>query len=211
MPILVIAIVVIAAIGAGAYFFAPQQKIDDVTDTYPEVARPESEQDMAEAEIKAEPTPSPEPTLDATPTTKTEVDITADTVLPTDEDTVTEPEPATVSTLAPQPGPEPVASATDFDNGSFTAAVTYLTPARSTLSMDVTLTLADDKVTTASIIYDNGDGPSNSHQRRFDAAYQAEVVGRSLADIALSRVAGASLTTDSFNEAVAAVAEQARS
>lgn len=93
----------------------------------------------------------------------------------------------------------------------YTTAVTYLTPARTTHDMAVTLTIDENGVVTdASIVYDNGDGFSNSHQERFDGEFRSVVIGQALTDIELSTVAGASLTTAAFNEAVTKiVAERA--
>lgn len=102
-----------------------------------------------------------------------------------------------VSTVA-APEPTPVT----VDTVTLSEDITYLTPARTEHKMGVTLTLEDGVVTDASIIYDDGEGFSNQHQERFDNAYKAEVIGKSLADISLSRVGGASLTSQAFNDAV---------
>lgn len=89
---------------------------------------------------------------------------------------------------------------------TFTADVSYLTPARTSHDMKVSLTVDNAGVVTdANIIYDNGDGFSNGHQERFDKAYKTEVIGKSLENISLSRVGGASLTSGGFNEAVAKI------
>jgi hypothetical protein len=82
---------------------------------------------------------------------------------------------------------------------------TYLTPARTSHKIDVSLTLEDGIVTAADVVYDNGEGFSNPNQERFDGAYQAEVIGKPLSEISLSRVGGASLTSAAFNEAVAEI------
>lgn len=99
---------------------------------------------------------------------------------------------------------EPVAVAA----ATFTGSGSYLTPARSKHELDVTLTVEKGIVTAANIVYDNGAGFSNGHQERFDNAYKAQVIGKPLGDISLSRVGGASLTTEGFNQAVAAIKAQ---
>lgn len=91
---------------------------------------------------------------------------------------------------------------------TFTGSGSYLTPARSKHELDVTLTVEKGIVTAANVVYDNGAGFSNGHQERFDNAYKAQVVGKPLGDISLSRVGGASLTTEGFNQAVAAIKAQ---
>jgi hypothetical protein len=88
----------------------------------------------------------------------------------------------------------------------YTASVSYLTPSRTSHDMEVTLIInSNGIVEDASIVYDNGDGFSNGHQERFDNNYRSLVVGQSLETIDLATVAGASLTTEAFNEAVAKV------
>mgnify|MGYP000950687822 CR=1 FL=1 len=59
--------------------------------------------------------------------------------------------------------------------------------------MAVTLTLKGDIVTASSITY-GGDkvGESSQYQNRFMNAYQAQVIGKKLDSIKLSRVSGAS-------------------
>lgn len=85
---------------------------------------------------------------------------------------------------------------------------TYLTPARTSHTIDVSLTIEGGIVTAADVVYDNGEGFSNPNQERFDAAYQAQVIGKPLSEISLSRVGGASLTSAAFNEAVAQIRAQ---
>lgn len=103
----------------------------------------------------------------------------------------------------PNPTPETTAV-----GSTFTENVSYLTPARTEHKMAVSLTVTDGVVTDSNIVYDEGDGFSNPNQERFDAAYKAEVIGKPLAEISLSRVGGASLTSQAFNDAVAKIAAQ---
>jgi hypothetical protein len=75
--------------------------------------------------------------------------------------------------------------------------------------MAVTLTVASGVVTDAAITYDGqSSGFSNPNHERFDAAYKAEVIGKNLSEVSLSRVGGASLTSKAFNDAVAKIAAQ---
>ncbi len=81
--------------------------------------------------------------------------------------------------------------------------VTYLTPARTEHQLAVTMTVDNNNIVTdVNVVYDETNGFSNGHQERFDGLYKAEVIGKPLSEISLSRVGGASLTTDAFNEAV---------
>jgi hypothetical protein len=103
----------------------------------------------------------------------------------------------------PNPTPETAVSGT-----TFTEDVSYLTPARTEHTMSVSLTIAEGVVTEANVIYDAGEGYSNPNQERFDTAYKSEVIGKPLSEISLSRVGGASLTSQAFNEAVAKIAAE---
>lgn len=91
---------------------------------------------------------------------------------------------------------------------SYTENVSYLTPARTEHKMAVTLKVANGIVTEADVVYDGGAGYSNPSQERFDGAVSAEVIGKPLAEISLSRVGGASLSTNAFNEAVLKIQAQ---
>ncbi len=93
-----------------------------------------------------------------------------------------------------------------------TGTGTYLTPRRDEHTVDVTLTIADGIVTDAEVTFDGKPAGevSNGTQGRFLAAYEAEVIGKPVANINLSRVGGASLTTGAFNEAVAKIAAELR-
>ena len=99
-------------------------------------------------------------------------------------------------------------SATMVAANTYTGTGTYLTPARTSHEIEVTLTVEEGIVTAADVVYDGGAGFSNPNQERFDGAFEAQVVGKSLENISLSRVGGASLTTEAFNQAVAAIKAQ---
>lgn len=91
---------------------------------------------------------------------------------------------------------------------TITGTAKYTSPARITHDMAVTLTLDGDIITDASLVFDNGKGPSNDHQKRFESSYRTEVIGQKLSTLSLSRVGGASLTSGGFNDALAAIRSQ---
>lgn len=92
---------------------------------------------------------------------------------------------------------------------SYQSEATYLTPARIEHTVGVNLTVADGIVTDATVLY-NGSEPETAQQGNFENAYRSEVIGKRLEDLELSRVGGASLTSNAFNEAVDnIIAEQA--
>jgi len=91
---------------------------------------------------------------------------------------------------------------------TLTGTGSYLTPARTPHEMDVTITLTNGLVSDVNVVYDNGEGFTDPNQERFAAVYKKEVIGKSLDEISLSRVGGASLTTEGFNKALAAIKAQ---
>jgi len=96
----------------------------------------------------------------------------------------------------------------DTITGTFIEDTTYTTPKRTTHKMKVSLTLVDDVITDSSIIYDESEGYSTGSQESFDELYKNEVIGKNINEVSLSRIGGASLTTEAFNDAVAKIAEK---
>lgn len=97
-----------------------------------------------------------------------------------------------------------------YRNGTYTAKTTYRTPKQAEYLMDVSLTLADDTVTDASVVYSQG-AENDPNAQKFEAAYKAQVIGKKIDSINLSRVGGASLTTTAFNNALTNIKVEARS
>lgn len=96
----------------------------------------------------------------------------------------------------------------DYDDGTYETITTYLTPARDEYLLEISLTLADDIITNANIEYAQG-AETNPNPQRFDAAYKAEIIGKDIDALNLSRVGGASLTTAAFNNALEDIKDQA--
>lgn len=149
-----------------------------------------------------------EPSAPAVPVVETQEVNRPDSVIVAEE--------TSVSTSTPETTPEAAPEVTTNDEvaiqaaaAMYTAQATYLTPARTSHTIDVTLTLEGGVVSTASVVYDGGKGFSNGHQERFDKAYKSLVIGKSLDEISLSRVGGASVTSQAFNEAVVKIKSQA--
>jgi hypothetical protein len=130
---------------------------------------------------------------------------------PTEEATATNETPTETVTTAPAATPSDPAPAADmFKDGSFTANTAYTDPGRKEHDIEVTLTIADDVVTAATVLY-NGAAANTPNHTRFENGYKQEVVGKPLDSISLSRVGGASLTTEAFNDAVASIKTEAKS
>jgi hypothetical protein len=100
---------------------------------------------------------------------------------------------------------------TVYADGVHQVTTEYRAPGNARHTVAVAMTLANDVVTAVSITY-GGDtvAASKNYQSKFDNALPAQVIGKKLDGIALSRVGGASLTTGAFNNALAQVKTVAR-
>lgn len=95
-----------------------------------------------------------------------------------------------------------------YADGTYTSVITYRTPS-SREAMKVTFTIKDGSVTSSSLNQSDGNRESAAYQQGFASTYESYVVGKKLSDIQLSRISGASLTTNAFNEAVANIQSKA--
>ncbi len=179
MPIVLIVVGLAVAVGLGSYFFRPDETANQESDLV--------------IEVPAEETPIEMP-----------VEVPADEVIeaPETTSTPTSPTPATTPSPVVTPAPAPV-PATTYQNGTFSATAPYTAPGNAKHNVAVSLTLSGDIVTGATVSY-SGDKVDTStyYQNRFSNVYQAQVIGKKLDSISLSRVGGASLTSNAFNNAV---------
>ena len=114
--------------------------------------------------------------------------------------------------LPPTPKPrDPDASAQDaedassgYADGSYTAEGSYATP-ESVETVAVTVTLADGVVTDVEVVGDPQKPESQKYQGEFIGGISDVVVGVPIDELSVSRVAGSSLTSGGFNQAIAQI------
>ncbi|MGJ9422190.1 FMN-binding protein [Aeromicrobium sp. CF3.5] len=94
-----------------------------------------------------------------------------------------------------------------YSDGTYEAQGSYANPGGES-SVDVTLTVADNAVTEVEVA-PGASGTSLSYQQQFIAGVDAEVVGKSLNDIEVTKVSGSSLTSGGFNEALTQIKSEA--
>lgn len=97
-----------------------------------------------------------------------------------------------------------------YANGTYTAEGAYQTP-ETLEQISVTLTLEDDIVTDVEVTGDPIARQAEQFQGQFIAGIADVVVGVSIDELNVSRVAGSSLTSGGFNAAVDDIKEQAES
>ena len=98
----------------------------------------------------------------------------------------------------------PDAGASTYTDGTYTESGSYQTP-NGTESVEVTLTLADDVITAVEVTGSGGSRDTQEYQGQFIDGIDAVVVGKNIDDISVSKVAGSSLTSGGFNQAVEAI------
>jgi len=86
-----------------------------------------------------------------------------------------------------------------------TATGQYATPGGSE-EIEVALRMRDGVIVEARVRLAAGSGTARQFQEQFASRFAVEVVGRPVAGLEVSRVAGASLTSTGFNKAVAQIA-----
>lgn len=96
-----------------------------------------------------------------------------------------------------------------FTDGVYDAQGRYLTPGGAE-AIGVRLTITDGRVVTARVEVEASSPTARQFQHQFASRYAASVVSRDLADLGLSRVAGASLTSLGFDDALTQIRQAAR-
>ena len=124
-------------------------------------------------------------------------------------DDTTSPSAARPSTIpyAGSPSPGTSSSAGEYKNGTYTVRGVY---GGAPSYMTITITLDDDTISAVTVepMPDNND-TSRGYQERFAAAVPDEVIGKSIDDLKVDKLAGASGCADGFNDALTKIREQA--
>ncbi|GEB94317.1 hypothetical protein [Microbacterium lacticum] len=135
-----------------------------------------------------------------------EADATADTT----------PSPTTSASATPSTTPSATASetaaapATTYVDGTYTADGTYVDGGGVAETVTVTISLAGDVVTAVDVTGDAASPQSRQYQQVFIGGIAGEVVGKDIDDLSVSRVAGSSLTSGGFNDALETIKADAR-
>lgn len=95
-----------------------------------------------------------------------------------------------------------------YKDGTYSATGSYVSPGgRETI--DLTVTIENGVITSTSLAANDASGEARDYIQRFASGYQAEVVGKSVNEVELSRVAGSSLTSNGFNDALDQIKDEA--
>jgi uncharacterized protein with FMN-binding domain len=95
-----------------------------------------------------------------------------------------------------------------YKDGTYTATGSYDSPGGNE-SITVTVTLANDIITSTSATSGANDTEAHEYQNEFISEYKSLVVGKDISSVHLSRVSGSSLTSQGFNSAIQKIESQA--
>lgn len=101
-------------------------------------------------------------------------------------------------------------SASTLKDGEYTADSSYTTPGGME-SIGVTVTLKNGIIENAILEQHATGGETAEYQEKFASGYQQLVVGKKISDVKLTRVAGSSLTSSGFNDALDQIQQDAAS
>ncbi|MCH6230293.1 hypothetical protein MK786_06040 [Microbacterium sp. CFH 31415] len=95
-----------------------------------------------------------------------------------------------------------------YADGTYTAVGAYPTP-ESVEQISVTVTLEDDVITAVDVVGDPQKSESEKYQSEFIGGISDVVVGKDIDEISVSRIAGSSLTSGGFNQAIETIKAEA--
>ncbi|MGB4762485.1 MAG: hypothetical protein WBP12_03990 [Candidatus Saccharimonas sp.] len=115
---------------------------------------------------------------------------------------------STTSESTPTSNSEATTATSSYKDGSYTATGNYTTPGGGE-SITVTVTLSGSTISDISASGSASRGDSAQYQSKFLSGYKAQVVGKSIDSVSLSRVSGSSLTSNGFNAAIKKIKDEA--
>jgi uncharacterized protein with FMN-binding domain len=118
---------------------------------------------------------------------------------PTEETAVTET--TQENNTAETPASPSSSETVTYKDGTYTEKGRYVSPGGGE-SIDVTVTITNDIITSATVKGNATRGESKEHQADFIAGFKSSVIGKDIDAVSLSRVAGSSLTSNGFNTAL---------
>lgn len=95
-----------------------------------------------------------------------------------------------------------------YADGTYEAEGSYSNPGGES-TVKVELTLTDGTISAVKVTPEATNGTSKQYQQQFAGGISAEVMGKSLDDLDVSKVAGSSLTATGFNDAIDQVKAEA--
>ena len=117
--------------------------------------------------------------------------------------------PLTSTTPVSHPTAVDVAPSAGYKDGTYNATGSYASPAGRE-SIELTVTLKNGIITSTSFVADATSGVAIDYQAAFASSYKDSVVGKNIDHASLSRVAGSSLTSNGYNDALDLIKKDAK-
>jgi uncharacterized protein with FMN-binding domain len=96
----------------------------------------------------------------------------------------------------------------EYRDGTYSAIGSYLSPGGQE-SIELTVTIENGVITDTELVQNATDREARQYQSAFAGGYSELVVGRDVNEVSLSRVAGSSLTSNGFNDALEQIKDDA--
>jgi uncharacterized protein with FMN-binding domain len=106
-------------------------------------------------------------------------------------------------------GPSDTVNGTTYKDGTYTALGDYTSPGGAE-QIKVTVTLKDDIITDATVVSLATRPETKLNQNKFISGFKAQVIGKKITDVVLSKVSGSSLTPGGWNNAISKIEAQAQ-
>jgi len=113
------------------------------------------------------------------------------------------------TTPATDTNTETDAATSSYKDGTYSATGSYSSPGGRE-SIKLTVTIMDGIITSTSLDEKASNGEAKEYQDDFDSGYKTLVVGKNIDEVSLSRVAGSSLTSNGFNDALDEIKSDAK-
>jgi uncharacterized protein with FMN-binding domain len=109
--------------------------------------------------------------------------------------------PSQTTSVPPSDNNTIASSESVYKDGTYSAQGAYITPGGKE-SIGLTVTLRSGIITSTELDQQASGGDTIIYQKKFASGYKAEVVGKNISEVELHRVAGSSLTSNGFNDAI---------
>jgi len=134
---------------------------------------------------------------------------TAVIVINMDKGTDTETTQTTETTPVSDANTDTDAVTSSYKDGTYSATGSYSSPGGRE-SIKLTVTIKDGVIVSTRLDEKASNGEAKEYQDDFDNGYKTLVVGKNIDEVSLSRVAGSSLTSNGFNDALDEIKSDAK-
>ena len=134
---------------------------------------------------------------------------TAVIVINMDKGTDTETTQTTETTPVSDANTDTDAVTSSYKDGTYSATGSYSSPGGRE-SIKLTVTIKDGVIVSTRLDEKASNGEAKEYQDDFDNGYKTLVVGKNINEVSLSRVAGSSLTSNGFNDALDEIKSDAK-